>query len=124
MIERIDALLGLRHGEALRLELRIGQGDRLDGLDPPRAIDAREVDLRHQPVVAAQAEAGHLGRAGMQEVAEPIKDQGLAIEFDALHHVGVVAEDQIDSLLLGGEGSPVGKLALVGRDAALEPVMD
>src|SRR6266508_2354133 len=48
------------------------------------------------------------------------KRSGLSCVLDK----GIVAEDQIDPLLLGGEGSPVGKLALVGHDAAFEPVMD
>ncbi len=111
-------------GEALGLELRVGQRDRLDGLDPPGPVDARQMDLRQQPVVAADAEAGHLGGAGMQEIAEPIEDQRLAVDLHPLRHMRVVADDEIDPLLFRGKGAPVGKLPVVGLDAAFEPVMD
>ena len=124
MIERKDALLRFWRGEARGLRLRVGERDRLDGLDPPGAIELRQMHLRHQPVVAANAEAGHLCRAGMQEIAEPIEDQRFPIDLHALHHMGVMAENEVDALGLGGEAPPVGKLPLVRHDTAFEPVMD
>ena len=110
--------------EALGLGLRIGERDRLDRLDAPGAVDAGEMHLGHQPVVAADAEAGHLGGAGMQEIAEPVEDQRLAVDLDALRDVRVMADDQVDALLARSEAAPVGELPIVGHDAALKPVMD
>ena len=60
----------------------------------------------------------------MQEIAESVEDQRLAVELHPLCHVWVVADDQVDALLLGGKPAPVGKLPVVGHDAAFEPVMD
>ena len=124
VVQHIDALGRFRGGETLRLDLRIGERDRLDGLGTPGAVQFRQVHFRHQPVIAAEAEARQLGGAGMQEIAEPVEDQRLAVELDALDHVRVMAEDEVDILLAGGEPAPIGELPLVGHDAAFKPVMD
>ena len=46
-------------------------GDGLDRLDPPSAVDAREVHFRHQPVIAADAETCGLYRAQIMKLPRP-----------------------------------------------------
>jgi len=66
--------------------------------------------FRHQPVIAAEAEARQLGGAGMQEVAEPVEDQRLAVQLDALDNMRMMAEDEVDILFAGGKPTPIGEL--------------
>ena len=53
-----------------------------------------------------------------------VEDRDLAGELDALHHMRVMAKDEVDALLAGRKAAPVGELALVGNDSAFEPVMN
>jgi hypothetical protein len=57
----------------------------------------------------------------MHEIAEPLEDQGIPCELHPLGDVGVMADDQVDALLLRSEPAPLLQLALVGHDALLEP---
>lgn len=79
MVQGLDAEPGLLWREALGMGLGVGERDRLDRLDAPGAADMGEMDLGHEPIVAAGSEAAHFRRAGMEEVAEPVEDERRAV---------------------------------------------
>lgn len=82
------------------------------------------MDACQQSIIAAEPVAGHVGHAMMQEIAKPVKDDRVAGGFDAAYHMGVMADDKIDTALVRRQAPPIGDLLGVSADLALDTVMD
>ena len=81
--------------------MRVSDGDGLDRPQLELAVGRLlQMHARHQSVVAADALAVDVGGAGMQEIAEAVEDERVTGDLDAAYDVGVVADDEIDAVLL------------------------
>ena len=107
-VDDLDAVARLlRIRERRRLAVHVADGDDLDRAqrEPPARRHAPQVHARQQPVVAAARErrlGAHVARAAQHEVAEPVEDRHAVADLDPAHDVRVVADDQIDAVVIRG----------------------
>src|SRR5262249_15429910 len=83
-----------------------------------------EMHFGHETVVAAKTQSGGVVGAGVKEIAEAVEDKRFAVELDALSHMGVVADDEIDAFFFSGKFPPIVTLPVVGHDMPFDPIVD
>ena len=60
----------------------------------------------------------------MQEIAQPVEDERLAGDLNAAHDMRVMADDEVDAVLLRGKAAEVGKLLGIGAHPAFLAIVD